>query len=361
MLKKFEIESDIARAKTLPAEVYRNKDYYSIQKEKVFAPSWQFITRKSECLKHNIYPFTFLNQSINEPLVLTREHGNEWHCLSNVCTHRGNLLISEPQSHKILRCGYHGRQFKLDGSFSFMPEFEGCQSFPCQDDNLPELELEEWKDFLFTSLDPMCTFQEWLGPMLDKLNWIPFDEFVFSSEDSREYVIDVNWMLYCDNYLEGFHIPYVHPDLAKAIDYKQYRTEILPYGVLQIGIGAEGELCLELPEGHQDFHQNIAAYYYWFFPNIMFNVYPWGLSMNIVEPLSHHQTRIRYLTYIGEESHRFKGAGGDVAQVELEDQMIVSMVQKGIQSRLYQRGRYSPKREKGVHHFHRLLSQKMFE
>ncbi|MBT8311505.1 MAG: aromatic ring-hydroxylating dioxygenase subunit alpha, partial [Flavobacteriaceae bacterium] len=52
-----------------------------------------------------------------------------------------------------------------------------------------------------------------------------------------------------------------------------------------------------------------------------------------------------------------KGAGSVLDKVELEDEEVVEGVQKGIQSRYYNTGRFSPTREQGVHHFHSLLSQ----
>ena len=44
---------------------------------------------------------------------------------------------------------------------------------------------------------------------------------------------------------------------------------------------------------------------------------------------------------------------------ELEDQEIIRRVQKGVNSRLYEHGRFSPEMEKGVHHFHTLIRRFM--
>ena len=89
----------------------------------------------------------------------------------------------------------------------------------------------------------------------------------------------------------------------------------------------------------------------------MLNFYPWGLSVNIITPLSVNKTRIQFKTYVWKEDLLNKGAGADVNKVELEDQEIVRKVQKGVNSRLYKRGRFSPTMEQGVHHFHKLIRQ----
>jgi choline monooxygenase len=89
----------------------------------------------------------------------------------------------------------------------------------------------------------------------------------------------------------------------------------------------------------------------------MFNFYPWGLSINIVEPITVDRCRVRYLTYVTNESKLGSGAGADLHRVETEDEAVVESVQRGIRSRYYDRGRYSPSREQGTHHFHRLIAE----
>ena len=163
-------------------------------------------------------------------------------------------------------------------------------------------------------------------------------------------------MLYVDNYLEGFHIPFVHPELNQTLDYSGYTTEVFDGGVLQIGKAAHDDVKFELPDNHPDFGQDIAAYYLWLFPNMMFNFYPWGLSVNIVIPVSPSQTRVIYRGYVKDETLAKEGAGSILDTVEIQDQEIIEQVNKSMRSKVYDRGRYSPTREQGVHHFHRMIS-----
>jgi choline monooxygenase len=88
----------------------------------------------------------------------------------------------------------------------------------------------------------------------------------------------------------------------------------------------------------------------------MLNFYPWGLSINVVRPLAVDRTRVSFLSYVWDESRLDQGAGAALDRVEREDEVIVESVQRGTRARLYTRGRYSPTREQGVHHFHRLLT-----
>jgi choline monooxygenase len=91
----------------------------------------------------------------------------------------------------------------------------------------------------------------------------------------------------------------------------------------------------------------------------MLNFYPWGLSLNLVLPLGPERTRVSFLSFVHDETLRGTGAGADLHRVEMEDEEIVESVQRGVRSRLYDRGRYSPRRETGTHHFHRLLARTM--
>jgi choline monooxygenase len=168
--------------------------------------------------------------------------------------------------------------------------------------------------------------------------------------------VRAHWALYCDNYLEGFHIPFVHASLADAVDYPSYRTELFEWGNVQIAEAAGGEDHLEPPPGHPEHGRRVAAWYFWLFPNLMLNVYPWGLSINLVQPQAVDRTRVRFLAWVWDAARLGGGASADLDRVEREDEVVVESVQRGVSGRLYQRGRYSPRRELGVHHFHCLLT-----
>jgi len=358
----FEIDSEIGRASTPPAFVYTDHAVYALARERVFVPSWQLIGDIwSARVPGQVQPFTLLEGCLDEPLILARDRDDTLRCFSNVCTHRGNLVCEQGGVETGLRCRYHGRRFALDGSFVSMPEFEGVAGFPSEADHLPKVQLATWGPLVFVSLKPQVAFEDWIGPMRERVEWLPLNESRFDAARSRDYLVQANWALYCENYLEGFHIPYVHAGLNEKLDYGNYRTELHRWSSVQIGIAKSGEPALDPPGGSPDHGQLIAGYYFWLFPNTMFNFYPWGLSINIVKPLAVDRTRVSFLTYVWDASKLDTGAGAGLDRVEREDEAIVEAVQKGVRSRLYDRGRYSPTREQGTHHFHRLLAKTMRE
>jgi len=359
-IRDFEIDKDIRRASTLPARVYSDPEYFDAQRDRVFARSWQYVGDASRVkAPGRVAPLTLLDGCLSEPLVLTSDDEGAMRCLSNVCTHRGSIVVEGEGHMRTLRCRYHGRRFALDGKFVSMPEFDTTVGFPSEKDNLPQLPLERFGPLLFSGLAPEMSFDDWIAPVRDRVSFMPLDQFSADPSTSHDYLIEANWALYCDNYLEEFHIPYVHAGLAEKLDYSGYRTERFQWGNLQLGIAKAGEPAFDLPKSHPNAGERVAAFYFWLFPNIMFNFYPWGLSLNVVAPLAVGRTKVSFLSYVWNASLRESGVGAGLHRVEMEDEEVVESVQRGVRSRLYDRGRYSERREVGTHHFHELLADFM--
>lgn len=352
------INSDIRIAETLPSSFYKDSELFEIIKNKIFLRAWHWIGDENLIAeKNSIYPFTLLEGYLDEPLMLSRSKDNNIKCLSNVCTHRGNLLVLKPCKSAKIRCTYHGRRFNSDGEFEFMPDFEKTKNFPRKCDNLNSFLVKSWNKLLFTAFSPIIDIEKVLEIMDKRIGFLPLNKAIFDSSLSQNFKIDAHWALYCDNYLEGFHVPFVHKDLNEILDYNSYETEIYDHCNLQIGYSNNKEDCFIFPENHIDSGKNIAAYYFWIYPNMMFNYYPWGISINIVKPINLKLTEVEFISYVFDKTKLNKGASSDLNKVEKEDEFVVQNVQKGINSAFYKSGRYSATKEKGVHHFHYLMSK----
>ncbi len=182
--------------------------------------------------------------------------------------------------------------------------------------------------------------------------------------ERRDYHINCNWKVYIDNYLEGYHIPIAHPDLFREVDYDQYQVETFPHYSKQHapfreageGPGHEHDRRFLRSSGEEE------ALYYWVFPNMMLNFYPDNLQINIIFPLGHDRTLTRFEWYFeqpgtGEGWESMQQSIRFSDQVQKEDIFLCEAVQRGLESRSYDRGRFSVKRENGVHHFHLLLNE----
>lgn len=353
------LHPDITQAHTIPGAFYHDEHLFAAMRDKVFARSWQFAGDiRDIALPSSALPSILLEGYLNEPILFTRTADDRLSCMSNVCTHRAALLQEHSCSLSQLRCPYHGRKFSLDGTFLTMPGFDGAKNFPADSDHLPHIPFGVLSDrLLFVSLAPAEPFYEVFKNIEERIGFLPLHSFQKNTTLSRDYMVRAHWALYCENYLEGLHIPFVHQSLAKTLKLEDYRHEILPFGTLQIGIASSSDAVFDLPKESPDYGQRIAAYYYWIFPNLMLNFYPWGLSINVVKPLKTDLTKVSYHTYIWKEDLMEQGAGASLDRVEREDEMVVESVMRGTQSRMYTRGRYAPEHEHGVYHFHQLLTQ----
>ncbi|HYP31494.1 MAG TPA: SRPBCC family protein, partial [Burkholderiaceae bacterium] len=256
-----------------------------------------------------------------------------------------------------IRCGYHSRRFDLAGRMTFMPEFGAAKNFPSPSDHLPQVPFGMLGNQAFAAVRPAAPLDAFLGDIPARLAWLPLHEFAHVPSRDRSFDIAAHWALYVENYLEGLHIPFIHPALNKVLSFEGYEYQLQRYCNLQLARARDGEQAFELPPSSPDFGERIAAYYYWIFPNLMLNFYPWGLSVNVVQPRGVDRTRVIFRSYVWDAGKLGDGAGNALDQVELEDEEVVQQVQRGVQSRFYDHGRYSPSKEQGVHQFHRLLCE----
>jgi len=241
-----------------------------------------------------------------------------------------------------------------------MPEFGLAKNFPSPVDDLPTVPFAAWAGHGFAAIEPVAPLESFIGDMAMQVGAFPVERFRADPATKRDYLVQAHWALYVENYLEGFHIPFVHSALNRAIDYASYIDELHRYSSVQIAPARGDEAAFDdgaIPGARS----GIAACYWWIFPNLMLNFYPWGLSLNRVVPEAIDRTRVEFRTYVWDDEKRSRGAGGALHDVEMEDEAVVEAVQRGVRSHFYRRGRYSPKRERGTHHFHRLLCEFMRE
>ena len=352
LLAEFDPELPLERAKTIPNSWYTSPDIARLERDAVFARSWQMVGRRELVAR----PGAFLTAAIDgEPIVVVRGEDGALRAFFNVCRHKaGPLCTEECGSVTKLRCRYHGWTYDLAGNLRGTPEFDGVQGFAKEDNGLVPVAVAEWGPFVWVHLSqPAEPLERFLGLLpawvesrraLDGLEWYA----------SKTYDLACNWKVYVDNYLDGgYHVNTVHPALAGVLDYREYRT--VPDGntVLQSSPITPGE-----GEAGRTRTGDLAAYW-WVWPNFMMNVYAGVMDSNLVLPLGVDRCRVIFDFYFsGTAAADFKAESVRVAdQVQDEDIGVCEEVQRNLNSRSYTTGRFSVKRENGGHHFHRMLGR----
>jgi len=358
MTQRFSFNPNLASASTIPASWYRDPARLDLEKQKVFRRTWQY----AASLDQLRFPGNYVAVDVvGVPVVLTRDTNGELHAFYNVCRHRAGIVAKGAGNRKTLQCLYHGWLYGLDGCLRTTPEFEQVDNFRKEDFGLYPIRVETWGPFAFVNMDPDAP------SLLETLGNIPEEtqKFNFSGMrrvERRDYYVNANWKVYIDNYLEGYHVPVAHPGLYRELDYQQYRVDTFRYYSSQYAPirpvrteDAAGRVYTALQGDDK-------ALYYWIFPNFMLNIYLGMLQINIIVPLSHDRTLTIFEWFFADPGtpetwDNLQSSMAFSDQIQVEDVEICEYVWRNLQTGIYDQGRYSVKRENGVHHFHQLLAE----
>jgi choline monooxygenase len=354
MTRQIQVDERLSHATTIPSWCYTEPSTIGIENDRIFARTWQLVGREAQVASPGSY---FTAEVAGEPLVVVRGGDGVLRVLSNVCRHRAGPVATGEGSCGAFRCGYHGWSYGLDGRLMNTPEFDGVESFEKDSVALPGFRVETWLGLVFVNLD------EFAPPLAETLDELPAELEARGLSEMRlaarkEWLADCNWKVYVDNYLEGYHIPIVHPGLMKELDYARYETETKrTYSLQRAPIKEREDSKLRRDPRYDEGD----ALYYWIYPNLMLNVYPDNFSTNLIVPLSPDRTLTVFDWFLRDpdrpearETIRQTVEFSD--EIQREDLAICEAVQKGLKSRTYDVGRYSVRRESGVHHFHRLYA-----
>ncbi len=349
----YEFDARLAYARTIPSHYYFGQEILEAEKRSIFAKSWQLAGRADQVREAGQF---FTTTIADEPVLVVRGSDGELRAFSNVCRHRAGPVAKGEGKRPVLQCGYHGWTYGLDGNLLQTPEMTGIECFERSQFSLPRFAAEIWNELVFVNLDsaapPLGAF---LGDLAGRLTSRDYAGYRLAAH--KEWTLDCNWKVYVDNYLEGYHIPIVHPGLFRELDYPNYRTETrTDYSIQHAPLRRPDRIRVSDPAQDVD--------YFWIWPNLMLNVYPDNFSTNLVVPLGPAQTLTLFDWYFRDPEapgmrQRIEETIAFSDEIQLEDIDICQAVQRGLQSATYTSGRYSPMRENGVHHFHGLYARAM--
>ena len=337
---------DLATATALPAHYYVDAAMAARDRASIFDAAWQLVAHVSQLRGSGDHVIADL---AGLPILAVRGADGVIRVFHNVCRHRaGPIAQCDGLAAKSLRCRYHGWTYTLEGQLRAAPEMNGVEAFDVADIRLPQLAVRVWQGLVFAAMDATRApdFDAFVAGIDARLGDDRGLEH-YGNHHRASYDIACNWKVYVDNYLEGYHVPHVHPGLNRLLDYRSYRTELERWHSLQ----------WSLLESDASLYGNGDALYYWLWPNTMLNILPGRVQTNRVLPLGAGRCRV--------EIDFYYPPGVDPARplrdlefsdlVQREDVAICEQVQRGLASGSWSSGRLNPLRESGVHHFHELL------
>jgi len=354
IVASYDDSAPMAEASTIPAAWYVDARIAELEREAVFSRTWQVVGRVDQVRE----PGQFVTATVaGEPLVVVRGNDGILRAFYNVCRHHAAAVVTEPCGRaSILHCPYHGWNYGLDGMLKGAPEFDGVKNFERKDNGLVPVKVETWEQFVFVNLDSAAEpLTKFLGRLVERVAPLGLTKLCYFA--SCSYDIRCNWKVFVDNYLDGgYHVPHLHKGLNSVLDYKQYTIE------------NEGRYCLQsspMVSSESDATTGMTrrgdrAWYFWLYPNFMFNCYEGYLDTNLVVPIDFDHCRVIFDFYFSDVSDTARAYNDQSVEVgnrvQGEDLGICEAVQRGLKSRAYNAGRLSVRREAGEHLFHRLLA-----
>lgn len=361
-------QKPLERAETIPSYWYFAQDVHKLEQEILFSRTWQYVGSAEQCSSIG----SFITAEVaGNPIIVIRGKDNILRAFYNVCRHRGGPLCTQESGNtNMLQCQYHGWTYTLEGMLRGVPHFKYVELFDKKDFGLHELSLSQWQGLLFvncadsprsndveesiqqtpTPEQALFNLDDLIAGIAERIAPISLDTMQFA--ERVVYHEGCNWKVYVDNYLEGYHIPIVHPELNKILDYRNYTTELLTLSSLQTSTLTGDNIYGSSPDDR--------AWYYWLFPNMMLNILPDRLQVNIVIPTSPTTCDVIFDYYYNDVDspsiQQLRESDKTYSNmIQEEDSAICRHVQKGLQSKAYHKGRFSVRFESGVHHFQSLL------
>jgi phenylpropionate dioxygenase-like ring-hydroxylating dioxygenase large terminal subunit/AcrR family transcriptional regulator len=341
---------------TLPAWVYQSDEFYELEKEHVFLPSWQIVCHASEVSRTGDYvAFEFFGQRG----FVVRDETGTLRAFHNVCAHRAHAVVSGERGScdKFLRCNYHGWTYHLDGRNRSVSAPDSFPKFDRSRFGLKPIELEIYMGMVFVRFrggEPGVA--ERMQPHQAELAHYRMEQMV-PLDDLWEKELEIDWKNVVENYVEDYHFPLGHRGLSALME-QQYDREVLPAGTMRLSHRMReqplrnwsaqhySKFLPEIEHLPQDMRRRWTYLGLW--PNVFFDIYPEWLDFFQVLPAGAGRTRIRARSYGFADDRREMRAARYLctrlnARVQAEDEVLTRSVQLGLASGAYTQGILSDK------------------
>lgn len=324
----------MSTAETLPSSLYRDADVYQNERKNIFGRSWLFLGHESQLAETGSYIAATLAEY---SLFAVRGKDGVIRAFHNVCRHRAGPLVDSGTGKcgEFLTCRYHGWRYALDGRLASARDFGPAPDFDPREFGLHRLECQTWRGFIFVNMrSDVGDLKDLVAPMENAMKDLNFGKLVFSRHTTHD--IRCNWKTYAENYLEGYHIPIVHPGLNAAIDASRYEVDVEENVAFHRAPPSDGA--------------PVAGLWALLWPALAVNVYTNGIMMERIAPVGHTHTRLDYLYFFEEGTSQIEIAKA-VASSEVttdEDVMITEAVQRNLDAGVYTTGRLSSRHEGAV-------------
>ena len=325
-------------APTLPAGWYVDPARYERERASVFANEWLWFASEAEVAAPNSY---VARVYAGWPLFVVRDAEGVLRGFHNVCRHRAGPLVNDGAGACAnLVCQYHGWAYAFDGRLRSARDFGD----PLDPDEfaLHAVQVAVWRGQVFVNLSTATApLEDDLGGFFAEVTDFPIEAMTLVR--SSHHDLACNWKTYADNYLEGYHIPMIHPELNRQYDAKRYRVDLGHKYCRHSAPTRDGEVAVD---GR------------WLFrwPNLALNIYGDAMNIEVIVPTGPETCTVLYNHFfIDPNAPEIPEVIALSDLVMEQDRLMVESVQRNLAAGTYDAGVLSPRHENGLLQFQDLV------
>jgi phenylpropionate dioxygenase-like ring-hydroxylating dioxygenase large terminal subunit len=332
---------------SLPAHAYRDPARFELERKEIFEKNWLLFTWSERMAK----PGDYVNGTLaGHNIFAIRGDDGVVRAFHNVCRHRAAELVKGETGScgGLVVCPYHSWSYRRDGRLHKAVNFGPETKFDAHEWGLIAADCTEWRGLIFVRIATEGpSLLEWLGPVADLAAPFPLEKQHYFR--TKERIVDVDWKIYGENYLECYHCRAMHPGLCQTLDIEKYQINVFP---------EEKFFHLHAPGRNPGDTQGCYLYR---FPFLMLNLYDWGSSIATVEPLG--PGRIKHINWYFFEDVSPEKAEENFAttewsaQIITEDLEVITTVQKNINAGTFKQSPLSKSEEYAVIAFDRMCDE----
>lgn len=372
-------------ASTLIPDAYRDPNFYEVEQQRVWAGGWVCVGYTSQISEPGDM---FCTTVAGQPIFVTRDRDQQVRAFYNVCRHRGSQLIAGDCHQDVIRCPYHNWGYALDGTLLGTPYFKGLDAISeeekavfdtseakgfCKEDYpLLPVAVDTWGCFVFINLNPEHdSLSTWLGDLPQRVGRHPLSELQLVRRIPLR--IHANWKLIAENFMEYYHLPWVHPELCSISgfrDHYRYQGPGMYTGMATAPLSQSPSTCsFDLPT-MPNLHglEAQSAFWYLIFPNIALFLLPNHLFTLLLLPDGVGNTIESADMLVHPNALTAPNAQSEInkildfwSMVNRQDIQAVERVQKGLQSTAYPGGRMCYRFEEPVHRYQNMVIDLMID
>ena len=374
------VDRPIDEARGMPNPAYTDQQCFEFERDYILAKNWTAVGFVDQLDNGMVRPLDFMGL----PILLTRSKDGELKVFHNVCSHRGMKLVDEERKTTgLIVCPYHSWTYSVQGELKATPHIGGVgvhtvQGFNCENRGLKEIRSHIWLGIVFINLNGNApAFDEDAKVAMERAKSLMGEAGETAlrapaSNGSLIMEVECNWKLAVENYLEAYHLPFIHPDLNSYSPLSEHSCEIhgeKTAGQLTTTFDPKLDSENPLPMFPQWDPERIrSGDYPVVYPNLLLGFQANHIFAMIIHPLTPTRSREELaIFYVGKGAsdpvfdEARKANLKDWSAVFSEDIGPCERMQIGRQSPGYSGGSFSPKLDVCSHHFHKWIARQYID